>query len=97
MPKEQDLPPRITNSVGMELALIPAGSFLMGSPDIEPDRTPQEGPQHRVLLLTPFYMGIYPVTQAEYEAVMDFHPAPFAPDYGWGADHPVQNVSWGGA
>jgi formylglycine-generating enzyme required for sulfatase activity/serine/threonine protein kinase len=94
MPNEKELPPRIINSIGMELALIPRGSFLMGSPDTEPGRMPQEGPLHRVLILTPFYLGIYPVTQAEYEAVMDFQAAQFAPDYGWGPDHPVKNVSW---
>ncbi len=41
-------PARLLNHLGMELALIPAGEFLMGSPDSEPERDPTEGPRHEV-------------------------------------------------
>ena len=48
-----DLGGRVT----MELMLIPAGEFTMGSPDSEPERIANEGPLHRVKITRPFYMG----------------------------------------
>lgn len=50
----------------MEFVLIPAGSFLMGS-----DKGfKEERPVHRVVLSRPFYMAKFPVTQAQWQAVM---------------------------
>lgn len=43
--------------VEMELVLIPAGSFMMGSPYGEKDRNKDEGPQHKVRIAAPFYNG----------------------------------------
>ena len=54
----------------MTLTLIPAGAFLMGSPDDDKDAEGDEKPQHRVRITRPFYLGVYEVTQAQYEAVM---------------------------
>ncbi len=59
-----------SKSTGMKLTLIPAGTFQMGSPPSEADRGGAEGPQHTVRITQAFYMGIYEVTQAEYESVM---------------------------
>ena len=59
----------ITNSLGMKLKLIPAGEFLMGSPVGEAEREADEY-QHRVRITKPFYLGVYEVTQGEYERVM---------------------------
>ena len=42
------------------------------------DRISAEGPRHRVKITRPFYLGIYPVTQAEYERVMDINPSVYA-------------------
>src|SRR5216683_2612303 len=56
----------ITNAIGMKLVLIPAGKFLMGSPADEAERDTDEG-QHEVVITKPFYMGVYEVTQREYE------------------------------
>lgn len=53
----------------MELAKIPAGTFLMGSPDTEQDRQPNEGPQHEVTISKPFYMGVHPVTSEQFKQV----------------------------
>jgi hypothetical protein len=50
----------------MKLVLIPAGEFIMGSPRDEKKRGDDEGPQHRVRITKPFYLGIYEVTRAEY-------------------------------
>src|SRR5947209_4170984 len=47
--------PVLTNSIGMRLALIPAGTFLMGSPEDEEGHSGDEGPQHEVEITRPFY------------------------------------------
>jgi formylglycine-generating enzyme required for sulfatase activity len=85
---------RITNSMNMTLAYIPAGTFRMGSPSSELERGDDEGPQHEVTFTRPFYMGIYPVTQGQFQAVMGHNPAYFNAAKGGGPDFPVENVSW---
>jgi len=50
----------------MEFVSIPAGPFVMGSPTSEAGRRIDEGPQHRVRITTPFYMGKYEVTKGQY-------------------------------
>jgi formylglycine-generating enzyme required for sulfatase activity len=57
--------PVITNSIGMKLALIPAGEFLMGSPQGESGQGDDEK-QHRVRITKPFYLGVYEVTLDEF-------------------------------
>ncbi len=74
--------------ITLEMVHIPGGSFLMGSPQTEKDRYSDEGPQHLVTL-EPFYMGKYPVTQAQYEAVMGKNPSWFKRK-----NRPVEWVSW---
>ena len=49
---------------------------MMGSPASEPGRSADEGPQHEVTISKPFYMGIYTVTQEQYEQVMGNEPQP---------------------
>ncbi|HZY88574.1 MAG TPA: formylglycine-generating enzyme family protein [Gemmataceae bacterium] len=63
----QKLPP-LVNSLGMKLVPIPPGRFLMGSPDYEAGRDPNEGPRHEVLLTRPFYMGACEVTVGQFRA-----------------------------
>jgi formylglycine-generating enzyme required for sulfatase activity len=83
------------NNVILELVAIPGGKFLMGSPpEAEYDF---EKPQHEVTVPA-FYMGKYPVTQAQWERVanlpkekMDLNPEP---SYFKGANLPVEGVSW---
>jgi formylglycine-generating enzyme required for sulfatase activity len=58
----------ITNSIGMKLVLIPAGTFIMGSPNNEQDRNADEGPQHEVEITRAFYMGGFPVTKGQFAA-----------------------------
>jgi formylglycine-generating enzyme required for sulfatase activity len=55
-----------TNSLGMELALIPAGTFVMGAAEGEPDRGVYEVPRHEVVLTRPFRMGVCPVTVGQF-------------------------------
>jgi formylglycine-generating enzyme required for sulfatase activity len=72
----------------LEMALIPPGSFLMGSPDDEPGRMSDEGPRHRVTLSQGFWLGTYPVTQAQWRALMQSNPSRFP-----GPQRPVEQVS----
>jgi formylglycine-generating enzyme required for sulfatase activity len=90
----QALPKRITNVLGMTLVLIPPGTFRMGSQPGEVERGIDEGPQHEVTLTQPFYMGIYPVTQRQYELIMGSNPSYFSGAKGGGPDYPVESVSW---
>ncbi len=89
-PPKKELEKEFTNSIDMKLVLIPAGDFLMGSPDSEPGHQPNEGPQHKVTIPKPFYMGAHEVTQGQYEAVMLVNPSAHL----LSADHPVDSVSW---
>jgi formylglycine-generating enzyme required for sulfatase activity len=92
-PKEQKtLTLTLAKDVEMTLTLIPAGKFTMGSPQNEAGRDDDEGPQKQVTLTKPFYMGIYEVTQAQYNAVMSSNPSKFKD---W--SHPVEQVSWNDA
>ncbi|MDY6806624.1 MAG: formylglycine-generating enzyme family protein [Cyanobacteriota bacterium] len=74
------------DGVELEMVSIPGGSFLMGSP--EGEGCDEERPQHRVNVPS-FFMGKYPVTQKQYEAVMGENPAYFK-----GANRPVEWVGW---
>ncbi|NEP84644.1 MAG: formylglycine-generating enzyme family protein, partial [Okeania sp. SIO3B3] len=60
----------------------------MGSPKTEVGRFDDEGPQHNVDV-PEFFMGKYPVTQAQWQAVMGNNPSWFK-----GARRPVEEVSW---
>jgi formylglycine-generating enzyme required for sulfatase activity len=86
-PKELTL--GLGGGVTMKLVLIPAGKFMMGSPDSEQGRSKNEGPQHEVAISKPFYVCVTEVTQAQYEAVMGTNPSHFK-----GATNPVEKVSW---
>jgi formylglycine-generating enzyme required for sulfatase activity len=80
----------ITNSIGMEFMRIPAGPFTMGSPDSDAEAQEEEKPAHRVTISQPFYLGKYPVTQAQWEAVMGNNPSKCKGD----PNRPVESVSW---
>jgi formylglycine-generating enzyme required for sulfatase activity len=88
-------PKEITNSVGMKLVLIPKGTFMMGSPESEEGRQKEET-QHEVTISKDYYLGVYEVTQAQYEKVMGKNPSYFqgAKVGNENADLPVDNVSW---
>ena len=75
--------------IKLDMVLIPAGEFLMGSPDSDKDAFPEEKPQHRVRITKPFYLGKYLVTQEQWEAVMGNNPSSFK-----GPKNPVETVSW---
>ena len=78
------------NGMRLEMILIPAGTFTMGSPATEKDRLPGEEPQHKVTITKPFYMGKFHVTQEQYEAVMGTNPSYFKGR----PKNPVEQVTW---
>jgi formylglycine-generating enzyme required for sulfatase activity len=94
----------ITNSIGMEFALIEAGEFVMGSPQTEAERLPDEV-QHRVRISRPYYLGCFEVTQDEYGLVTGNHPSEHSPSgrrrrmdgNPYSGHFPVTNVTWNDA
>ena len=75
--------------VKMEMVLIPAGEFEMGSPHSDKAAPDDEKPQHWVRITKPFYLGKYLVTQQQWQAVMGNNPSHFkAPK------SPVEQVTW---
>jgi formylglycine-generating enzyme required for sulfatase activity len=76
------------NGVKLEMIAIPGGTFWMGSPANEAERDDDEGPQHQVTVPS-FFMGKYPLTQAQYQAIMGNNPSYFK-----GNNRPVETVSW---
>jgi formylglycine-generating enzyme required for sulfatase activity len=83
-----------------EMMVIPAGSFIMGSPPDERGRRPSEGPQHRVDLRHPFAMSRDLITFDEWEACAEDGGCRhyFPSDQHWGrGNRPVINVNWGDA
>jgi formylglycine-generating enzyme required for sulfatase activity len=93
-----------TNSIGMKFVRVRAGSFRMGSPPGEPDRTDEEG-QHEVEITKDFFLGVYEVTQKQYKTITGTNPSHFRSG-GKGQDRvdgmntddfPVEQVSWDAA
>jgi len=76
--------------VKLDLMLIPAGEFIMGSPRSEEGRYDTEGPQHQVRIKEAFYMGKYAVTQVHWQVVMGANPARFRDS----DNLPAERVSW---
>ena len=84
----------VGNGVKLEMAAIPGGTFMMGSPENEAKRRDSENPQHQVTV-PGFFMGKYPVTQAQYQAIMGTNPSYFKGSNR--RNRPVESVSWNDA
>ncbi|MBD2144873.1 bifunctional serine/threonine-protein kinase/formylglycine-generating enzyme family protein [Sphaerospermopsis sp. FACHB-1194] len=86
------------NGVTLEMVEIPGGTFLMGSPQTEKDRASNEGPQRQVTVPS-FFMGKYPLTQKQYQAIMGYNPSDFKGDSSTSLTNqrPVEEVSWNDA
>ncbi len=81
--------PYVIEELGVTLAPIPAGEFVMGSQTGELGRYDDEGPQTRVTLTRDFWLGTHEVTQAQWRSVMGNNPSR------WQADNePVGRISW---
>ena len=87
--KQKELGGPIINSVDMVLVPIPAGEFMMGSPESESGRRGNET-QHEVKITQPFYLSAHEVTQQQYLEVMGNNPEQYARV----DDKPVTNVNW---
>ncbi len=112
-PARSPLADLTTNSIGMKLKLIKAGAFKMGSPDSDKAAFSDEKPQHEVEITHPFYLGVYPVTKAQFAAFVDAagyktEAERSGAEYNWRApdfssksdqkdDEPVVRVSWNDA
>ncbi|MFZ4699460.1 MAG: SUMF1/EgtB/PvdO family nonheme iron enzyme [Candidatus Methylumidiphilus sp.] len=72
------------------LRWIPPGRFMMGSPEGEPGRYDDEGPQHLVTISQGYWLFDTPCTQALWEAVLPGDKPSRFPD----PDRPVERVSW---
>ena len=92
LPQQAQLKP-----IGLEMVAIPGGTFIMGSPPKELEHKKNESPQHSVTV-QPFFMGKYPVTQAQWRFVAQLpqvnkelkpDPSKFKGD-----NRPVDQVSW---
>jgi formylglycine-generating enzyme required for sulfatase activity len=87
------LPKRVVARVsGLELVLVPAGSYERGSNPRPEGRwvPPDEQPAHRVSISQPFYLGATKVTQAEWTKVAGLNPSRFRKD----GDFPVEGISF---
>jgi formylglycine-generating enzyme required for sulfatase activity len=69
----------LSRHLSLKLIYIPAGSFLMGSPDTEKGHSMDEGPRHRVTISRGFWMGKYEVTQAQWQDIMKSNPSLLKP------------------
>jgi formylglycine-generating enzyme required for sulfatase activity len=62
----------MTNSIGMEFVLIPDGDYMRGSPGTERGRVRYvEGPQRRIWITEPFYLGVYEVTVGQFRQFVE--------------------------
>jgi formylglycine-generating enzyme required for sulfatase activity len=86
----------MVNSYDMKFVLIPAGKFMMGTPPTEAERDAEEL-QHEVVITKPFYMGVYPVTQAQYLRIMGKNQSFHQGNNGGGPDNPAEQVRFGEA
>ncbi len=80
-----------------QMIRIKPGRFVMGSPESEPGRFADEGPQHDVVIDYSFEVGKYPVTFREWDAaaMLGACNGYLPSDQGWGRDwRPVINVNW---
>ena len=84
----KEAPKTITNSIGIEFILIPAGTFEMGSRELE-DGSSKEKPRHSVTLSKPFYLGKTEITQQQWKKVMGYNPSLYR-----SPTLPVERVSW---
>ncbi|NEQ60395.1 MAG: formylglycine-generating enzyme family protein [Moorea sp. SIO4A1] len=93
----QYFPEDLGNGITLDMVAIPDGTFMMGSPETEEGHSNDESPQHKVTVQS-FFMGKYPVTQAQWQAVaalpqvkteLESDPSEFKGEY-----LPVEQVSW---
>jgi formylglycine-generating enzyme required for sulfatase activity len=99
-PVPADLPiielPSITNTLDRKFNKIPAGTFMMGSPETEEGHNDNEN-QHKVTINKAFYIQTTEVTQGQWKAVMGTEPWKGKQWAKEGANYPAVYVSWNDA
>ena len=83
---------QIREDLNLEMVYVPSGEFVMGAPEREEESRSNERPTHHVTV-SAFLMGKYPITQAQYEAVMGINPSHFK-GRSDSDRRPVEQVSW---
>jgi serine/threonine protein kinase/formylglycine-generating enzyme required for sulfatase activity len=95
----------LTQDTGLVFVLLPGGEFLMGAQAQEetkanymPFANPSDGPV-QAIVLRPFFLSKYEMTQAQWVRVRGANPAIYEPaatekDASVGLLHPVENVTW---
>jgi formylglycine-generating enzyme required for sulfatase activity len=78
---------------GPEMVVVPAGSFLMGSPPDEPERGTNEGPVHGVVIAKPFGVARHAVTNEQFAAFVDASSHKIKASLGE-RNHPAVGVGW---
>jgi formylglycine-generating enzyme required for sulfatase activity len=86
--KEVEEKTEVGKNINLEMVLIPAGKFMMGSPVSEKNHKKDET-EYEVTLTKPYYIGKYEVTQEQWQEVMGNNPSKIK-----GAKLPVTDVSW---
>lgn len=101
---------RIDGETGMVFVLIPPGEFLMGArppeptdlpgtPNVDPDVGPDEGPVHEMIIEEPFFLSKYEMTQGQWLRLSFRNPSVYGPEFvdrvmSFDLSHPVDSVSW---
>ncbi|PKL47324.1 MAG: formylglycine-generating enzyme family protein [Candidatus Riflebacteria bacterium HGW-Riflebacteria-2] len=80
------------NNITMKFVSLNPGTFVMGSPESDPDAQKNEKPQINVTLTKGFLIGIHEVTQEQYKQVTNLDPVYFK--YEGSKKHPVEHVTW---
>jgi formylglycine-generating enzyme required for sulfatase activity len=84
------LPWRVKDrTTGIEMVLIPPGKYMRGASAGDSEAFDNERPFHEVVITKAFYIGVYEVTQGEWQELMGSNPSRFKGD-----PLPVDSVSW---
>lgn len=83
----------LPDSIALSFTKIPAGTFMMGSPEQEEGRDKDESPMTQVHIEKAFYLGTFEVTQKQWLAIMHYNPSTFKNHINH-LDCPIETVSW---
>jgi serine/threonine protein kinase len=83
-----------TNSQGIRMVKLDGGKFRMGSPEAEPGRKSDEGPQHEVTVGGPFLISATEVSHGQFLKVMGSSPTKSATIANVTQTRPVESVTW---
>ena len=95
--RRNGVPVAFENDLGMRFVLIPGGTFLMGSPEDEEGRDPDEN-LHEVTISRPYYLSIHEVTNDQYRAWRRTHDSGSYDEHSLnGGNQPAVPIDWGDA